>query len=231
MSRVFVLLVLALLTLHLSAEETPEELVQKMVARDKVLVEHRAAYMYTVTETREKLDSDGKTTSSSTITTEIRGDKSPDYGTRSDKSMEGSLKQASREEPFNILDIISHYQFTTMPDEKWNNVLCYKIRFSPKADQPYQNREEKVANQLAGYLWIAQNDYSLLHNVGSLTQPVAVAWFFASVESLDFDFDTRLLPNGEFGPSHIQYEFRVSIPFTEIHERHTRLMSDYRLTP
>ena len=86
--------------------------------------------------------------------------------------MEGSLKQASREEPFNILNIISHYRFSAMPDEMWNNTPCYKIRFAPKGDQPYRNREEKVANALAGYLWIEKSDYSLLHNVGTLTQPV-----------------------------------------------------------
>lgn len=226
---IFCFIFLSLLALH--ADDSPETIVQKMVARDKVLVRHRAAYMYTVTETREKLDADGKTTSTSTEKTEIRGDKSPDYGTRSGQGMEASLKQAAREEPFNILNIISHYRFSSMPDETWNNTPCYKIKFMPKEDQPYYNREEKVANGLQGYLWIARSDYSLLHNVGTLTAPVSVAWFFASVQELEFNFDTALLPNGEFGPRRIQYRFRVKIPFTQIHERHTRLMSDYRPTP
>jgi hypothetical protein len=227
----FLVLFSLFFTLVLRADDTPEALVQKMVAQDKVLVRHRAAYRYIVTETREKLDADGKVTSTTTEKTDIRGDKSPDYGTRSGQGMEASLKQASREEPFNILHIISHYQFASMPDEMWNNVPCYKIRFVPKGNQPYNNREEKVANQLQGYLWIEKSDYSLLHNVGTLAEPVSVAWFFASVQELEFNFDTALLPNGEFGPSRIEYRFRVKIPFTQIHERHTRLMSDYRLTP
>jgi hypothetical protein len=225
------LFLLVALSLPLRADPAADALVQKMVARDKVLVQHRRAYTYTVVETREKLDADGKTNSTSQVTMEIRGDKSPDYGTRSGQGMEASLKQAAREEPFNILDIISHYQFTRVPDEMWNGVLCYKIHFTPKENQPYNNREEKVANELAGDLWIDQADYSLLHNTGHLTQSVSVAWFFAAVHELNFDFDTMRLPNGDFGPSRIQYSFRVKIPFTQIYERHTRVMSDYRLTP
>ncbi len=220
-----------MLALPLRAEDSAEAEVQKMVAQDHVLVRHRAAYMYTVVETREKLDADGNVTSTTTEKTELRGNKSPDYGTRSGQGMEASLKQASREEPFNILDIISHYNFSFMPDEMWNGTPCYKIRFTPKDNQPYRNREEKVANALQGYLWISKKDDSLLHNTGTLTHPVPVAWFFATVEELDFDFDTKLLPNGEFGPSLTEYRFRVTIPFTQICERHTRVTSDYRLEP
>ena len=231
MFRGFVFLSVAAMLPPLHADPAAEALVQRMVARDHVLVEHRAAYTYTVVETREKLDADGKMTSTSDVKMEIRGDKSPDYGTRTGQGMEASLKQAAREEPFNILNIISHYEFTMEPDEMWNGVLCSKVHFAPKENQPYNNREEKVANELAGDLWIAKLDDSLLHNTGKLTQPVSVAWFFASVKELDFDFDTMRLPNGDFGPSRIQYRFRVKIPFTYIHERHTRVMTDYRPTP
>jgi hypothetical protein len=226
-----VLLFVLMGVLPLCADPVADALVQKMVVRDKVLVQRRAAYTYTVVETREKLDASGKTDSSSKIKTVMRGDKSPDYGTRSGQGMEASLKQASQEEPFNILNILSHYQFTMKPDELWNNQPCFKVHFTPRENQPYANREEKVANGLQGDLWIEKADYSLLHNTGKLSGPVSVAWFLASVHELDFDFDTKPLPNGDFGPSLIQYRFRVALPFFEIHERHTRISSDYRLTP
>jgi hypothetical protein len=224
-------LLLGAFLLPLHADPVADALVKRMVARDHVLVQHRAAYTYTVVETREKLDADGKTTSTSDVKMEIRGDKSPDYGTRTGQGMEASLKQAAREEPFNILNILSHYNFSMRPDEPWNGELCYRVHFRPKENQLYNNREEKVANELEGDLWIDKVDDSLLHNTGKLTQPVSVAWFFASVHELDFDFDTMRLPNGEFGPGLIKYRFRVKIPFMQIHERHTRVMSNYRLTP
>jgi hypothetical protein len=160
-------LLLGACLLPLHADPAADALVQRMVARDKVLVQHRAAYTYTVVETREKLDADGKTTSTSDVKMEIRGDKSPDYGTRTGQGMEASLKQAAREEPFNILDILSHYNFSMRPDEPWNGQPCFKVHFTPKENQPYQNREEKVANELEGDLWIDQSDDSLLHNTGA----------------------------------------------------------------
>jgi hypothetical protein len=230
--RVLIFLALAVLGLPLHADDPAAwALVQKMVARDKVIVHRRAAYTYTVVETREKLDDNKKVLSSSDVKMTVQGDKSPNYGTRTGQGMEASLKQAAREEPFNILHILSHYHFTMAPDETWNNVPCYKVHFTPRDNQPYNNREEKVANNLAGDLWIAKSDYTLMHNTGSLVAPVSVAWFFASVHELDFDFDTMRLPNGDFGPGLIKYRFRVALPFFGIHERHTRVYSDYRPTP
>src|ERR1700690_2466038 len=82
------LLPLGLTTFQLQAEESAEVLVQKMVSRDKELVRHRALYTYTAGETREKLDDDSKVISSSYEEVKVRGDKSPDYKTRSNKGME-----------------------------------------------------------------------------------------------------------------------------------------------
>lgn len=227
-----ILLAIALLALPLRADDPAAwALVQKMVARDHVLNQRRAAYTYTVVETREKLDSDGRTISSSDVKMEIAGDKSPDYGTRSGQGVEASLKQAAREEPFNILHILTHYHFTMAGDDVWDGVPCYKVHFTPRDNQPYNNREEKVANSLQGDFWVSKADYSLMHNTGALVSPVPVAWFFASVHELNFDFDAMKLPNGDYGPGRIQYSFRVALPFFGIHERHTRLYSNYRPTP
>ena len=225
--RCLALLPMALITFPLHADESAEVLVQKMVDRDKELVRHRARYTYTAGETREKLDADGKVITSSYDEVQIQGDKSPDYGTRSNKDIEADLEQAAREEPFNILNIISHYNYALIGSETLDGTPCFKIKFTPKGDQPYHNREEKVANELEGYLWIAKADYSLVRNVGNLTKPVSVAWFFATLRELDFSFQTKPLPNGELGPSQIQYRFRVQVLFMNIHERHTRVMTNY----
>jgi hypothetical protein len=186
-----------------------------------------------VEETREKLDLEGKVVDTDYTEVKIRGDKSPDYGTRSGpaQSMEADLEKASKEEPFNILQIISHFKYERMKNEMVNGTPCYKIAFSPKGNQPYRNREEKVANELAGFLWISQSDYSLVQNTGKLTKPVSVAWFFATLQEMEFLFQTKLIPNGELGPSRIQYRFRVNVPFMVIHERHTRVMKDYVANP
>ena len=227
----FILLLLAGAALPLRAEESAEAIVRQMVKRDHELERHRAQYTYTAGETRQKLDTDGGIVSSEYREERIRGDKSPDYGTRDERSqsLAGDAKQASREEPFSILNIISHYNFKRAGDAVVNGVPCYRISFSPKEDQPFRSREEKVANGLSGFLWIARTDYTLVRNVGKLTKPVSVAWFVATLREMEFSFDAAPLPNGELGPSRIEYRFRVQVPFSQIHERHIRVMKDYTL--
>ena len=38
------------------------------------------------------------------------------------------------------------------------------------------------------------------------------------------------MPNGDYGPGHLTYQYRVTILFSELHERDTRQMSGYRPT-
>ncbi|SDU05154.1 hypothetical protein SAMN05444156_1677 [Verrucomicrobium sp. GAS474] len=231
MNRSLAFLGLALafvVVLPLRADEKAEVLVHKMVERDKELERHRAAYFYTVKETRQKLDGEGKVVDSSVETVTLRGTESSDHGTAKKMEIEAGAEQAAHEEPFSILKIVDHYQYTLEGDEVIDGVPCYKVRFSPKKDQPFRNREEKVANGLAGYLWFAKSDYTLIRNEGKLLQPVSVAWFFATLREVDFLFKAAPLPNGEWGPALIQYRFRVQIPLSEIHERHIRVMKDYR---
>ena len=109
-----------------------------------------------------------------------------------------------------------------------DGVDCYKIGFTPKPDMPYDNREEKVLNNVSGHIWASVQDYSLIKNEGSLMRPVSVAWFFATLREMEFHFDAMRMPNGDFGPGRLQYRYLVGIPFTQLHERDTRIMSNYR---
>jgi hypothetical protein len=215
-----------------AAVEDPFQLVQRAVARDRILLERRAIYDCSAASRREKLDREGKVTSTDTDSITLKASKSPDYGTRKAldqvKGMENDLEKASKEEPFNILKIIDHFNYAWAGEETVNGVPCHKIRFAPKGKQPFRNREEKVANELAGYFWVSKSDDTLMKNRGSLTRPVSVAWFFATLRELDFSFETRQLPNGDFGPAKIQYRFKVNVPFGQIHERHTRSLTNYR---
>ncbi|MDZ4789333.1 MAG: hypothetical protein SH807_10370 [Blastochloris sp.] len=222
------------LTQGVYAKEDPFKLVQAAVRQDKKLLERRAAYECTAISKREKLNSARQVTKTETQSTTLNAGQSPDYETRKApegvKGMEEDLRKSSQEEPFNILQIIDHFNYEHAGQETINGVVCHKIRFTPKGGQPFNNREEKVANEVAGYFWVSVKDQTLMKNKGSLTKPVSVAWFFATLKEMEFSFDTKKLPNGDFAPSRIQYRFRVQIPFGQIHEQHTRLMKDYRKT-
>jgi hypothetical protein len=213
------------------ADATPsaEEMIRLIAARDKVLVQRRHAFDYDIAITREKLDENKKVTWSETVHATMPGDQRPNYGTRGAQGEPQQEQQkTSREEPFELLRIIDHYNYKLEGTETVDGVECYRIAFTPKPDQPYENREEKVLNHVSGHIWASTTDYTVIRNEGSLMEPVPVAWIFATLREMEFHFDAMKMPNGDYGPGRLQYRYRVSIPFMELHERDTREMSNYR---
>ena len=232
--RFFLSLVsLGLSTVHPlpAAPLTAEEIINRVAAQDKVLVQRRKAFDYDITVTREKLDSTHAVTSTASETVTVVGGQAPGYGTRTGPgNPDQEAQKTSREEPFELLKIIDHYTYTLEGDETVNGVLCYKIAFTPKPDMPYENREEKVLNNVSGHIWASKQDFSVIKNEGSLMHPVSVAWIFATLREMEFHFDAMPMPNGDYGPGHLMYRYLVSIPFMQLHERDTRKMSNYRPT-
>ncbi len=226
---------LKLIARNTDDKNSPFAIVQWAVERDKELLRRRAAYMCEAVSIREKLDRNGNMLKREEAATIIGAANSPDYGTRNEvgdrKGLEQEVKRASQEEPFNIMNVIDRYHYAIAGEEMIHGVPCYKLEFKPKGKQPYRNREEKVANELSGYFWVAKGDGTLMKNTGRLTRPVSVAWIFATLRDLEFLFETQRLPNGDFGPARIEYRFRVSVPFGQIHERHTRVLKNYRRVP
>ncbi len=230
LKRICLLLVVAG-TFPAHAAPAANEIISLIAARDKQLVERRKAFDYDVEITREKLDSNRAVISSVQEKDVVVGNNAPGYGTRpASGNPEQEAQKTSREEPFELLKIIDHYTYAFEGEETVNGVDCYKIAFTPKPDMPYSNREEKVLNNVSGHIWASTRDYSLIRNEGSLMRPVSVAWIFASLHEMEFHFDATRLPNGDYGPGRLQYRYLVNIPFTQLHERDTRVMSNYRPT-
>lgn len=204
-----------------------EDLIRKVAARDKELVQRRKAWDYDIAITREKLNSDDTVDSTTKEKVTMRGNVSPSYHTRSDQPEE-EAKQQSREEPFELLKIIDHYTYRVDAEETVDGVPCWRILFTPKPGMPYDNREEKVLNNTAGHIWASKADYSLIRNEGWLVRPVSVAWIFATLREMHFRFDAMQMPNGDYGPGRLQYGYLVDTLFFTLHERDTRVMSNYR---
>jgi hypothetical protein len=223
------ILLLALPLNGLAAAPPADKIISEIVARDKVLVERRRAFDYDIDITRDQLDDKKAVVSTDHDKMVMRGDVRPSYKTRpaaGDPKQEA--KKTSREEPFEFLTILDHYTYKLEGEEWVDGVDCYKIAFTPKDDMPYANREEKVLNNVAGHIWAAKQDYTVIRNEGSLLRPVSVAWIFATLREMEFHFDATQLPNGDYGPGRLQYRYLVDVPFTDMHERDTRIMSNYR---
>lgn len=219
-----------LLFLASGAPAAPDagQLVDRMVARDAELVARRAGYTYTLSLTRQKLDGKNKPVETKTETRTMKGNEVVDYETRKDRGVEEDLEKASKEEPFELLKMLDHYTFKMDGEEMVEGRACWRVRYTPKPGMPFRNREEKVLNHVSGTLWIKQDDASLMRNRGKLMKPVSVAWFFATLGDLEFSYDSMELPNGDYGPARVAYQFKVNVLFAEIRERHTRVMSAYR---
>jgi hypothetical protein len=210
-------------------QPTAEEMITRIAARDKILVERRKSFDYDIAITREKFDSNRNVTETIHENATVVGNHGPGYGTRSDpENPQAEAQKTSREEPFELLKIIDHYVYTLEGEEKVDGVDCYKIGFTPKPDQPYENREEKVLNNVSGHIWASKLDYSVIKNDGSLLRPVSVAWIFATLREMEFHFDAMQMPNGDYGPGHLQYRYLVTLPFFQLSERDSRVMSNYR---
>jgi|GEM_PF-646453 len=222
-----VALSLGALTAAVAAPDATE-IVAKVVERDKELQERRKVYDYDLTVTREKLKEDKSSKETHRDSSVVIADKRPDFDTRVGLSPEEEAEKQSKEEPFELLKVIDHFSYELAGTEDVNGVPCYKVAYKPKPDMPYRNREEKVINQVTGFLWVSQKDFSLMRNSGTLSTPVQVGWVFATLNELEFSYESQLLPNGDYGPREVGYRFLVSVPFGQIHERHTRQMAKYR---
>ena len=203
--------------------EDAESIVQKMIDKDQSLVSGRKHLFCRIEETVEDLNEDGELVDKKTFGRITRDEPAKNYAGDDSHRLSNGEIEVSKEEPFSILKIMPRFNLEILPDEEVEGRLCHKIHFSPKGEQSYEGREEKVANELEGILWIDKNDFSLIKNTGRLTKPVDVAWFFVTVREIDFTFLSTLLPNGELGPKRIQYRFLVDVPpFWVFHEVHTR---------
>src|SRR5260221_2319775 len=134
-------------SLSAQAAPTADEIIARVVAQDKKLVERRKAFDYNLDITREKLDAKRTVTETTRERLVVKGDHRPGYGTRSSaEDPEEEAQKTSREEPFELLKIIDHYTYTLEGEETADGIPCYKIAFIPQPDMPYENPEDKDLN-------------------------------------------------------------------------------------
>ena len=125
--------------------------------------------------------------------------------------------------------IAPRFKYVRMPDDTIRNRPCFVIKFSPKDDQPFNSREEKVINKVGGLIWIDQNDFSIIQTKGKLTEEVDVAWFLASMKGMDFTYETSELPAINIPvPSNFLMSFDLNIMGYRMAQKQLSQMTDYQ---
>jgi hypothetical protein len=124
--------------------------------------------------------------------------------------------------------IAPRYNYQRLNDDTIRDRRCFVIKFSPKKDQPFSTREEKVINKVGGTIWIDQNDFSIIQTKGKLTEEVDVAWFLATMKNLDFNYQTSELGLADIPvPADFSMNFDLNIMGYRMAQRQKSSMTDY----
>jgi hypothetical protein len=125
--------------------------------------------------------------------------------------------------------IAPRFKYVRMPDQTLRDRPCFVIKFSPKPDQPFNSREEKVINKVGGTIWIDQNDFSIIQTKGKLTEEVDVAWFLATMKGMDFNYETSELSSINIPvPSGFFMSFDLNIMGYRMAQKQVSQMTDYQ---
>jgi len=142
-----------------------------------------------------------------------------------DKQVEDAKKVNAM---LDMAKIAPRYNYQRLNDETIRTRRCFVIKFSPKKDQPFSSREEKVINKVSGIIWIDQNDFSIIQTKGKLTEEVDVAWFLATMKSLDFNYQTSELDIANIPvPADFSMNFDLNIMGYRMAQRQKSSMTDY----
>jgi len=153
------------------------------------------------------------------------GNKNDDDDDEKDQQVEDAKKVNAM---LDMAKIAPRYNYQRLNDEMIRDRRCFVIKFTPKKDQPFSTREEKVINKVGGTIWIDQNDFSIIQTKGKLTEEVDVAWFLATMKGLDFNYQTAELSEINIPvPSDFFMNFDLNIMGYRMCQRQRSTMSDY----
>lgn len=189
----------------------------------------REALDYRLRITKEVLDDSGDVKRSSHVERRVNGRTRETFSVEAQPAgaNAGATRKTEFKEVCDFATMLPRYVWTFAGDDTLDGERCYLVKYEPKPDLPYASREEKIMNNTGGTLWISKRQEQVVRNKAALVRPVSVAWFFATAEHIEFDYTAQRLPNGDWGPAGLSYEFRVRIPFGRLRQREHRRMDQY----
>ena len=120
----------------------------------------------------------------------IHGGTPDDEMARKGRNIQRNLEIAS------LKTLMEQFDFQGVGKEMKNEIEVYRFRLIPKPDFKAKSRIDKVMREVEGDLWVDLSDYSVLGVEGHLLKPISVAWLFATIETLRFEYQTIVLPIG-----------------------------------
>lgn len=224
-----------------AAEPSLNEIVGRVLDRDEALQKALSAYEYDQKVSVQKLDGSGKAVKTRTVQMVVRPGKKNSFTIVADKKGDGAFipgevsyrdrkiaeDSEKSKETFALRDLAQRYQLKLAGTAKLDTHETWVIHFTPKPNQSFKNRTEKVLNSLEGDMWVNQADYSILRTEAKLKERVELAWFFVTLDKMTFSYRAQPIPIG-FGPALLKMDLNVSVPFFDIRQRQIISMENFR---
>jgi hypothetical protein len=221
---------------------TAAEIVPKVLARDEATTAALKKYRYHQTVRTERLNPDGTVRHAEALETIVRPGQGNDFSVVGDRGLQGALlapteKQRKEEKEseklkasFSLRRLAPRFDIRVAERAAWEGRPAYVLAFTPKAGlAPAGGKIERILDQMRGRMWVATDDFTILHTEASLAHPVALAWFLATMTGLDFNYRTQRLPDGETVPAAFDIDYKIEVLTHAIRQRQAISMDGYRL--
>ncbi len=235
-----------LIGMNLEAANLPsaDELVQKVLARDEADQKALTHYQYHQKVETDWLNSDGTVRHGTSLDMIVHPGEQGDFSIVADgkggvlspdQTTDKERKEARDSEKlkanFSLRQLAGRFEIEVSGPVTLRGQSAYILAFSPRSGQPYNNRIEKVLNNLTGKMWVSTDDYSILQTEAELAKPVDMAWVFATMKALTFHFRAAPIPGANpplLAPAEFDLDFRVDVTIREIRQRQRISMDDYQ---
>jgi hypothetical protein len=211
-----------------------DQIVANALGKSEADEKNLTRYAYHQKVTFEKLDAAGKADATSNLEMEVTPGAPSEFTVvgQNGKVTDEQQKQAKLSQKFkmtfSLRKMAPRFDVRLDGKETQNGRSVYRLAFSPKPDQPFENRVEKISNHFVGLMWIDATDFSLLKVTAHLDDPVDMAWILASMESLDFSYEACPIAGG-VAPCRFVIQYRLGFPMVKVRQRNEITMSNYRV--
>ncbi|MDK3161917.1 hypothetical protein QPK87_36010 [Kamptonema cortianum] len=131
-------------------------------------------------------------------------------------------------ESIQMSELARRYEFTYGGEEKIGSHDCYVLHFAPSKKIKPRSRIQKVLNHLTGKLWIDKQDHMIKACQASLDKSLSMAGPFATLRSLEINYQGIKLPGKVWMPSELSLQTTSRVFMGKSSQRQVARMSGYR---
>lgn len=127
-------------------------------------------------------------------------------------------------------DLVNRFKFTLAGKETIHGRSAFALSFEPKSDTlPAPKRIDRVINNLAGKVWVDEQEYELVKVDARLLKPVGFGWgLLANLEQGSLRIEQVRLDDGTWMPTSIEVYLKGRKLLTPMHQRERNTMNNFK---